>query len=297
MTAWILEQPITVRGETIALLPDEIKVASQFQDSLNLAPSTSEYEFIWFREGALQSIREAHPSIPVYGVWQTLLASKLIDLKHPLHILEINANTGLYLVCDKGRAIDSGRWIGKKLPPDVPTQFADGKRVAVESFDQLSLPKRKALLPSDLSKQSAIKARVAYGFSGIAALLIAGGGFSVDLYLKHRSERYQADAKRIEAQATDIDAQASTFLQNANTVTAEEISKYRSALSRLMDLYQHSDGLHLDNLRFGVEEWVGKVEKPPLGLSFDVSVDAKPAEDTTIHFAPLGAHYDSPPGK
>lgn len=294
-----IEKEIVVRGTKIVLLVDEVKEAFNHQDGILVQPSTAQHEHIWVREANLVRLRNQYPAIAVYGLWQTLLASKLIDPSKPLYCVKtsdpsVPSIQGVYLVVDNGRAKTSGRFIGS-LPAEIGYSLDDATFIENVDLEALILPRRKAVLPAEAVRERQRERNLAYAAAAICAIGVLGGGWVVDLFLEARGERVERQVKALDGQTQQAEADAQLAMANTSTITAADLEKALSILTRLSELRIRTLELTIPNQFFNSDEWRASVLKPPLDLSFAVQVVADPGKPPEILFAPYGVPTEPAP--
>lgn len=295
-----LEKVVTVHGREVIFVQDEISPSSSSNDPILLEASNSEHDFIWVRESILSRIKKDNPKIPVYGLWQTLIASKLIDLKSPLYIWSAGSSpgsssiSGSYLVVDDGKAVDARSFIAD-LPADVSTPKEKAVYIQVTNLDGLVLPRISAVLPAERAQiKRLVRKKMAVTVGLLALVMVAITG-AMDWYLETRSDRYVREAQALDASAAQLAQEATKALANADSILPEDRERTIATLTRLAEIQSRSIGFTLEESGFASDIWVAKVASPPIGLSFDVEISTEPGKTPSTVFSPAGPKRESQP--
>ena len=295
-----LEKVVNVKGRDVIFVQDEISASSSSNDPILLEASNSEHDFIWVRESILSRIKKDNPKTPVYGLWQTLIASKLIDLKSPLYIWSAGSSlssaslSGSYLVVDDGKAVDARSFIAD-LPADVSTPKEKAVFVQVDSLDALVLPRLSAVLPAERAQIKRLVRKKMAITVGSLSLFMVGLTGALDWYLQTRSDRHLREAQSLDATAAGLAQEATSALANADSILPEDRERLIAALTRLAEIQSKSIGFKLEDSGFSSDIWVAKVASPPTDLSFDVEIASEPGKSPSTLFSPSGAKRESQP--
>lgn len=153
--------PITIEGQSCILMRDVLggasneKYTSQEQSGLK----------VWYEEDALRETREAHPKTPVYGFWQALIASGLIDTSKRLqYIFTTESKDFGYYLYSLDKQLHTGSLFHNELQrlPGPAIQegltIADGEEITV-SMEDLKLPETPLLTHKERITAAALEKR------------------------------------------------------------------------------------------------------------------------------------------
>ena len=203
----VVNAPILIEGKTCILVRDVLgaaptdKYTSQEQGSL----------LVWYEEEALRETREANPDTPVYGFWQTLIASGLIDTSKQLqYIFTAQDRDFGYYLYSREDFLHTGSVFQDELQrlPEPAIQdgitIADGEEITVDAT-HLKLPdsplrthRERIQSAAERKKKSQQQAFLAIAFiGGIGLLADTGLSFHhdahMDAYTKTSSELHIAE--------------------------------------------------------------------------------------------------------
>lgn len=174
-----LAKPISLAARTVVLLPDEYAVKPRISNSILLEPASVQRPACWLRQDALEDARSRFPGAAVYGFWQTLLANGIASTARALHVFPLEEEgAGLYLFCDGGKVVSSGRYVGNRLQADIPVPFESARHVRPSATSIQLLPDACARLPAEIeaARRAQSRARVlrlTAGFTTIGVFAIA----------------------------------------------------------------------------------------------------------------------------
>lgn len=194
-----LAKPFSLAARTVVLLPDEYAAKPRISNSILLEPASVQRPACWVRQDALEDTRRRCPEAAVYGFWQVLLANRLVSTTEPLHVFPLQEEgAGLYLFCDGGKVVSSGRYVGNRLQADIPIPLESAKHVGASATDIQQLPDLSARLPAEIEakRRSESRARVlrlGAGFTAIGVMAIAA-----NWGLRHLAEKRAAEIAELE---------------------------------------------------------------------------------------------------
>lgn len=172
----LLNERIDIGGRVSVLIPDEISAELPAAECILLDETNRSKNPLWVRESDVATIRASQPDAAVYGLWQTLLHSKVLDLSAPLLVYPTGERSGLFLQTENGVPIRSGRYAGNRTPHDVPHEPRDGAVVSFDAAD-LSAPSVAARLPKEIIAEESNRQRsraVVGAVAGLAIVAVCG---------------------------------------------------------------------------------------------------------------------------
>ncbi|MDX1693088.1 MAG: hypothetical protein R3208_04945 [Ketobacteraceae bacterium] len=232
--AEVINRPITIEGQEVVLIPDlvgAVPVSEQHQ-YVELEPATNTCPSISVREADIEDIREQFPELPVYGLWQVLVHSKVISFRHPLHVVKVNEFDGYYLHCDLGRAEFSGVYEAGFFAADSNFDLDEANEVAPAPED-LRLPRTEAKLASELQAERRLKTQRSWKNLGIACVWVVMAGFAVDFGLE---TFYSREQQKIQTKAAMLESLRSG-LDQLRTSRLTEAPNNIEAIKRLAELW------------------------------------------------------------
>lgn len=190
-----INQQISIQGKTCILV----------RDVLGGAPS-DKYTYlnqgnykVWYEEQALRETREANPDVPVYGFWQTMIASGLLDTKKTLqYIYTSEARDYGYYLYSSDNVIHTGalfqgelqRLPGKAIQDRITLD--DGEEIAVD-IDTLKLPNQTLQTHKERVQFAAKQKKQARQQGFLIASLTMGVALLADTGLVFHHEQHMQD--------------------------------------------------------------------------------------------------------
>lgn len=185
-----LNTPITIEGQPCILMRDVLggapsdKYTSQEQSNLR----------VWYEEEALRETHAAHPKIPVYGFWQSLIASGLIDTSKPLQYIYTtdSRDFGYYLYSQDGQ-LHTGSLFNEELQrlPGLAIQegitIDNGEEITV-SITDLKLPKSPLLTHKERIQAIAANKKKAQQQGFFTVALVSGIALLIDTGLAYHHD-------------------------------------------------------------------------------------------------------------
>lgn len=230
--------PITIQGQQCILMRDLLgsapndKYTSQEQGGLK----------VWYEEDSLRETRDGHPNTPVYGFWQTLIASGLIDTKKTLQFL-YTADTrdfGYYLYSREGVLHTGSVFQGElqRLPGPAIADgitIADGEEITVAQED-LKLPQHSLRTHKERVKAAAEQKKKTQQVAFLSVAAIAGAGLLVDTGLAYQHEQHMEAYQRANNQLHMVE-------QTLDEINKQKLVNWPAQQSSLVKLYNISHTL------------------------------------------------------
>ena len=227
--------PLTIGGQTCILVRDVLgnvptdKYTSQEQGDLR----------VWYEESALRETRENNPSTLVYGFWQTLVASGLIDTSQKLQIIYTNdtSDFGYYLYSNADQ-LHTGTIFDGELQTLPGSAIADGLTIAdgVEinaEIQSLLLPEYPLRTHRERLQAAAEKKKSSQQKAFLGLAFLAGIGLLADTGLNYHHEthmkQYAAAQSRLHAAE-----------QNLKLLSRQKLTFQPNQKDSLSNLYQIS---------------------------------------------------------
>lgn len=189
---------IAVGGRRYVLAPDAA--------SRRLPPSShdvavlgrSDGVFFFTASDALARLRAAHPGLPVYGFWQVMFASRLVDHGHRLQAVCFDRfGNGQYLYREpESESLFIGELRdGMPIPAPGCSFACDTIKILAPACEDLREPPAETLVAHVARRRPA--GRRAWAGVACGALLLAMGGAALNEYARHaeqaeRAARYAA---------------------------------------------------------------------------------------------------------
>lgn len=139
---------------------------------------------IYIDESELLRIREAYPSLPVYGLWQLLFANDLVPLGNEVIVYPMGEDKGLFIrlnasldMNDPASIMASSEYIDNFISDHLEYNLRrDATRLSVQ-LEGLKLPQSPAFTRAELyEKQKAIQTRLWFVVGAISLLMLLGCG-------------------------------------------------------------------------------------------------------------------------
>lgn len=278
-----------IGGQSAVVIYDEIGESSSFEDGLILQPMTAQHEHLWVREDVVRQSKTQFGGKPIYGLWQVLLSSGLIDLNHPVSVWRETEESGAFVYCEEGRALYSGRYTLNELPADVGFPFEEAKTVALpRSGKGLKTPKASAQLVEDLNRQRRNRmVRLVGGTTAVCGVFIIAA-VVVDMGAQSAHDSAMKELESVRAETNQLRAAESAIIANANPIDEREVMRNRAIFSRAAELVERAPGLVLRQAPFDADTWAAEITGPPMRLSFDVVLESVPGEVPTLRYSPAG---------
>jgi len=199
-----LESPLRIGGEDCLLAPDEVGPSPRHDDAVELEPGIDDRPPIWIREAVLARLRHAHPRLKVYGLWQTLYASALVERGLPLQVVPTGERDGHFLVQGKDGA-HSGVYRAGRFPESLHLRFEDARPIAFTPQD-LKRPARHARLLHELRAERQGARRRLGLVQAMVVATVAAAALLVDQSLARRHQEALRQFNAAKAQLATLQA-------------------------------------------------------------------------------------------
>lgn len=238
----VIRQLIKIRGTACVLIPDEVAEKPSSAEMILVQEATRHLPPIWVRDTDAEQARLAHPKARIYGFWQAMFASDLVDLKDGLAIYE-EEGYSLFLEASGRKVVRTGHVVAGRLPYEVEVAMGDAVRLDLEAAD-LRQPKEATRLPSEIRaarKQRDQQTRFICGLGGaVVALACAGYQYTKHLEADRRQSTLDALAHDQSIRSQRLDDLRKYHVQD-NPLAIEQ----RQALVYLLDLVSISETVDL----------------------------------------------------
>jgi len=235
--------PITIEGKQCILMRDLLgdapnsKYTSQSQNTLQ----------VWYEEEALRETREAHPDTPVYGFWQTLIASGLIDTKKPLqYIFTTETRDFGYYLYSNNSLLHTGSLFNdelQRLPgPAIADgiSLADGEEITVDPTE-LKLPQFPLRTHKERIKAAAESKKKSQQRAFLSISAIVAAGLLADTGLAYQHEEHMEAFKKANTELHIAE-------QTLDAINKRKLVDWPNQKASLSDLYQISSLLQNSKL-------------------------------------------------
>ena len=264
--------PISIEGSTCILMRDVLggstndKYTSQEQGSLR----------VWYEEQALRETRDAHPKIPVYGFWQSLIASGLIDTSKRLQYIFTTESKdfGYYLYSHEG-LLHTGSLFHDELQrlPGPAIQegitVADGEEITV-SISDLKLPDSPLLTHKERIAAAVLVKKKAQQQGFLAVALVSGLALLVDTGLAHHHKSHMKEFSKVNTELHIAE-------QALASVNLQKLENWPSQSKALSSLYQVTNAFTGSNIS-------GEINLLP---NKQIAIEVKDSRDTRARLSML----------
>ncbi|MDO8827975.1 hypothetical protein [Methylophaga sp.] len=231
-----VNSPITIEGRSCILMRDVLggaasdKYTSQEQGNLK----------VWYEEQSLRDTRDAHPKTPIYGFWQTLIASRLIDTSIPLQYIFTSESKDFgYYLYSHDNQLHTGSLFQNELQrlPGVAIQegitIADGKEITV-SMEDLKLPVTPLLTHKERVAAAVTLKKKAQQQGMLAVAMVGGLALLADTGLAHHHKSHMKDFNRV---STELHIAEQALV----SVNRQKLENWPLQSKALASLYQVSN--------------------------------------------------------
>lgn len=283
--ALITGRLLSVKGANFVLCADDISEEAPDPSSFLLQDSSSEHAQIWINPDEIRRLRSEFPGVPVYGFWQTLLNSKLIEFERDaiVHEEDSSSMTGVMLSIRDKRAHSTVLMIG-----GYPAGYQVDDVVTLDDsiIERMVLPKKPALLPDEIQAAERRTTRIAVAVCSAVAVGCAVAGWAVDLSLQKLSESRVAKGREIDNQSMQVEAQVGDYIRGANPVDVAMVSRNQTVFSRLYEIQIKSDMMQMRSTAIsGLSDASVELRMLPTGLSFPSVATATPGVPLSLQFS------------
>lgn len=203
-----LDRPVRIDQREVVLVDDLVmtRLAGPLAERLTAIASDDADLPLYIEQQQVDALAELHPGLPLYGLWQVLIASGLVPAEPGLYRVATDSppHEGRYLLREPGGAC-SGRTTDETL---MDAFAADGAASGWTPIDPA--PERLRLPPQPiqtLRHLQAQKARARLQVLTLAGLMALGSAFvgtAVDRILNHRHAQKVQQAERLQAQTAQL---------------------------------------------------------------------------------------------
>ncbi len=203
-----LERPVRIGLREVVLVDDLVLTHLSDPLSERLMPIASEDVSLplYVEKEQADTLSELHPGLPLYGLWQVLIASGLIPAEPGLYQVTTDSSPheGRYLLRESGSAY-SGRIANETLlDAFAPTQAAS-EPVPIDPMpERLRLPSQPIQTLRHRQAQRARARLQTLTLAGLMALGSAFAGTAADRILSHRHAQKVQQAERLREQTIQL---------------------------------------------------------------------------------------------
>jgi hypothetical protein len=165
----------------------------------------------------------------------------------------------LYLLCESGFAVRSGRFSGGRLPFDLSAEHSLDSAVSVTvDLEALTPPGEYARLPSEIisERDKAQRSAMLTGFLvGVVIFVVAAA------YGWQRAQAYQIRADRMRSIKTQQAAVRNTIteLKHTHRSSNDTITLQQQSAAYLLDLVEHSGSIRVTGAAMDTGQFVARV--------------------------------------
>lgn len=290
----IVDAPSIIGRRQVVLMMDRVSESSPSgETALLLEGPASTRHSLWLEDEAqLEALSKEHPSLPIYGVWQTLLYNKAVDLSQDLHVFytDESKNDGAWLFVINGVAVASGpvaagtSLFSERYGFDLENAFdlseTDLSRLKLPEVMAEPLAVRRTEIKKAERRVWILTAAVAAGIAVVAVI----GDITLDQLAKSRAKQ----AAQMKKQAESIMASVTEIKKNKSDVTPETLAHARVMLSRVEEISFLAR--NVTTTPIGPDDPSVTIEISDLlkGISFPVRIAAKRSGNIALVFSPSG---------
>lgn len=280
-----LGQRIAINDEPVILIADEVAPVSQLgDDAIMVETGTSQHEFVWCREADVAAARELDPEAAIYGIWQTVLRSGLLDAKKRLQLIYLRGGGGLYGLIEKGRLVETGPFENDQIfsAHEVPP-IEEGVRLNERLVGVLKTPDKAIKTPQERERARTSMRRNLLITGGAACVAIAVAAGGADFWLAKRAADFQDQTTAANRQARALESELSSMNLRVSPITEADIVKWKSTVSRLAEIVNASNVAVIEGI-FGTQRWEVEASSVPRDISFEVEASAYPGSSLKYSF-------------
>lgn len=203
-----LERPVRIGPREVVLVDDLVLTHLSGPLSERLMPIASEDVNLplYVEQEQADTLSELHPGLPLYGLWQVLIASGLIPAEPGLYQVTTASSPhgGRYLLRESGGAY-SGRITNETLlDAFAPAQAASEPVLIDPAPESLQLPPQPIQTLRHRQAQRARARLQTLTLAGLMALGSAFAGTAADRILNHRHAQKVQQAERLREQTIQL---------------------------------------------------------------------------------------------
>lgn len=285
----IFEAPIRIAGREVILLRDEIAGESSAADALLVLNASGRHESVWVAESVLLEVRERHPNIPVYGFWQTVIASRKLPAEGmPISTVRLGPSDGFFLSQEEGKAVMSGGYVGSVLTMPFNIPVSKTYELALELQD-LEVPDEPILSIAESSRIRHAADRRRYALTALACAAVAGLGIIYDLRAAANSAANKASVETLQAQAADLTDQVARLRGSRNPLGKMDATKLEITLTRLGEVVRRSGSLDLNPVALNGAPVTFDTDRILPPYTFPIVASGKSSGLVGVQFSPDGS--------
>ena len=203
-----LERPVRIGPREVILVDDLVltDLSGPLTERLMSIASEDADLPLYVEQEQADTLSELHPGLPLYGLWQVLIASGLVPAEPGLYRVATDASPhkGRYLLRETDGAY-SGQ-IANETPLDAfaPDEAAPQSILIDPAPERLRLPPQPI---QTLHHRQAQKARARFHTLALAGLMALGSAFigtAADHILNHRHAQKMQQAERLREQTVQL---------------------------------------------------------------------------------------------
>ena len=204
----LLDRPTQIGSHQVILVDDLVltHLTGALADRLITVASDDPELPLYVEQESVDALSELYPGLPLYGLWQVLIASGLIPQKPGLYQVatDTEPHGGRYLLREAGNAC-SGRITGETLLDAFALADTTPEPVWIDPVPEvLRLPSQPI---QTLRYRRAQKARTRLRALTVAGIMVLGSAFAgtaADHILGHRHAQKVQEAERLREQTTQL---------------------------------------------------------------------------------------------
>lgn len=252
--------PITLGGEPAIVVKDHVGPGDRvtIQDPALVSEANRHRNAIWISEKVISELRREYPDVPIFGFWQVLIASGLVDRTEYQVYLQSGQTpeegAGPYLHLVNGFIEHSGEFRAGRPLMDMTRFITDHDyRVIEVNESRLKRPADFAKTRSELRKEYETWRRTRYSRWGIAAGLGLALAYTAQLGVEWVDGSRQATAEQLEDEIARLERmqsrqEESRFNQRGAT--------FPSGVRPLVELTTRNPGVTVSAVRLNRPERV-----------------------------------------
>jgi hypothetical protein len=214
---------IQIGGADAILIEDSVASNDALDMPVLLAQGNETHPALWVDEQRVVTLRERHPGLPIYGLWQTLYHNDIVT-KDKLQIVLIGEKSGHYLLQDevteqtdpgavwRGQYIESGEYLGDRIANHFHLKpSTDGHRLDFD-LSELSAPPISARLMSEIVAERSASVRRMWVSRAIAAILACAIVGATHYFRVMQIAAAEERISALQRELADVQSQAQAIL-------------------------------------------------------------------------------------
>lgn len=259
-----LQEPIKLRGGKAIVLPDVLADSEPDDGDYALVQAAVIGSYAsYIDEATIEQVRESHPRLPVYGLWQLLATNGALDPDGGLQIYWSGDSNGFYIEMAQGAIEDIGQFVGGTIVGrDEDLQSARSIRVDAKRLRWPSVPAKLARERAAERRQLQRRRGFRWAIYAAATAVLFG---AVDLGLAGIEASREAKLDRMDQQRARLARDLHT-LQSTHYNEQLRANPQSQTLQRLLWLAGNVDYLDLPETPMDAPEWrvvVGLMDPVP----------------------------------